>query len=195
MYHRRWTEKMILDHLMARHGREPLNYNYYLNEYPDVHAAAIRHFGSWQDAIENCGLDYEKIRKYRRWSREKILAEIKKMRQAGQPLNSDHAQEKHKPLYMATVKRFKNWGRAIHAAGFDYKKILLRRQMGKAEIKEEILRLHRRKVDLAYPNMRAGYSYLLAAAMKKLGDGSWAAARRKCGILDNYRKKRLRRKT
>jgi len=28
---------------------------------------------------------------------------------------------------------------------------------------------------------------LFAAGMKKLGDGSWARARRQCGILTNYR--------
>ena len=35
--------------------------------------------------------------------------------------------------------------------------------------------------------MRKNYQYLLAAGMKKLGDDSWAKARRQCGILTNYR--------
>jgi hypothetical protein len=59
--------------------------------------------------------------------------------------------------------------------------------MSKAEIKRQILKLHNEKVDLAYPNMRANYSNLLAAGMRNLGNGSWALARKKCGIRINYR--------
>ena len=35
--------------------------------------------------------------------------------------------------------------------------------------------------------MKENYLYLLAAGMKKLGNGSWAKARRVCGIRENYR--------
>ena len=36
--------------------------------------------------------------------------------------------------------------------------------------------------------------WLLAAATKRLGGGSWTKARLKCGITANYRKLRYRRK-
>lgn len=194
MFRRKWHDRAIIDHIMSRYGRKPLHYSYYVNTYPDIHAAAIRIFGSWRDAIEACGLNYDEIRKYRQWSSEKILEEIKKLKKAKKPLNSVYIQNKHKPLYMATVKRFKSWGKAVHAVGIDYSKIRLRKCLSKAEIKEEILKLHRRKVDLAYPNMRAKYQNLLATAMKKLGEGSWAKARKKCGIVTNYRLPKHKRK-
>ena len=59
--------------------------------------------------------------------------------------------------------------------------------ISKADIRREILDLYRRDVDLAYPNMRENHLYLLAAGMKKLGNGSWAKARKVCGIRENYR--------
>jgi hypothetical protein len=102
-------------------------------------------------------------------------------------LKSINVQKNHKPLYMAAVKRFKSWGKAVKTAGIDYECFLLRKRMSKAEIKRQILKLHDEKVDLAYPNMRENYSNLLAAGMKKLGHGSWALARKKCGIWINYR--------
>ena len=68
---------MIIEHILSRHGNEPLNNLYYAQTYPDLHAAACRIFGSWKDAIENCGLNYNEIRKYRTWSKTKILDEIK----------------------------------------------------------------------------------------------------------------------
>ncbi len=88
---------------------------------------------------------------------------------------------------MAAVKRYKNWGSAVKAAGIDYNKVRLRRLMSKSDIRKEILDLYRRDVDLAYTDMKENHLYLLAAGMKKLGNGSWAKARRKCGIRENYR--------
>ena len=69
----------------------------------------------------------------------------------------------------------------------DYKSVLLRRSMTKADIKREVLTLFRSGESLSYMHMRKNYLYLQAVAMKKLGDGSWARARRECGILTNYR--------
>ena len=59
--------------------------------------------------------------------------------------------------------------------------------MSNAEIKKEILELYARNEDLAYPNMREKYQYLLAAGMKKLGNGSWEKARKVCGLHVNFR--------
>ena len=187
MFKQLWHPEMIQHHIMQRNGKEPLNSYYYASNYPDVYAAAERIFGSWGEAIESCGLDYSLIKKYKSWTRQAVLDEIRRLAKEGEPLFSQNAQKQHKPLYMAAIKRYGNWGKAIQAAGVDYKNVRLRRSMTKADIKKEILELFRRGETLSYTNMRENYMYLQAAAMKKLGDGSWARARRECGILTNYR--------
>lgn len=194
MFKQLWHPEMIQHHIMQRDGKEPLNSYYYATNYPDVYAAAERIFGSWGEAIESCGLDYSLIKKYKSWTRQAVLDEIRRLSKEGEPLFSQNAQKQHKPLYMAAIKRFGNWGKAIQAAGVDYKNVRLRRSMTKAEIKKEILELFRRGEALSYTNMRENYMYLQAAAMKKLGDGSWARARRECGVLTNYRLSSERRK-
>ena len=88
---------------------------------------------------------------------------------------------------MAAIKRFRGWKRAVEAAGIDYRQIRLRRSLNKTELRQQILELYRKKVDLSYTNMRNNYQYLLASGSKKLGDGSWARARLRCGIKVNYR--------
>jgi hypothetical protein len=178
---------MVIDHVIRRYGREPLNYHHYVVNYPDVHAAGVRIYGSWKGVIEACGIDYSTVRIYRKWSKEKIIEEIKKRYADGEPISSNYAQKNYKPLYMAVVKRFKGWREAVILAGIDYDKVRLRRSMTPAQIKKEILALHKKGVSLAYTNMRANYQYLMAAGMKKLGDGSWDAARKACGIYVNYR--------
>jgi hypothetical protein len=187
MFERKWDDQSIINHIMSKYGKKPLNSSYYAKNYSAVYAAAERFFGSWKYAIEACGLDYGTIRKYKIWSKNKIVLEIKKRHKAGQSLNSKYVQESDRALYMAAIKRYKNWGMAIAAAGFDYKKVRLRRMMTKAEIKKKILELYAKNVDLAYPNMKEKYLYLLAAGMKKLGNGSWAKARKVCGLHVNFR--------
>ena len=192
MFNQIWFPEMVQHHIMSRHGKEDLNSHYYATNYPDVYAAAERTFGSWGEAIESCGLNYSLIKKYKSWTRQTVLDEIRRLAKEGEPLFSQHAQNHHKPLYMAAIKRFGNWGKAIQAAGVDYKSVRLRRSMTTAEIKREVLALFRSGESLSYMHMRNNYLYLQAAAMKRLGDGSWARARRECGILTNYRLQRAK---
>ena len=193
MFKQIWFPEMVQLHIMSRHGKEDLNSRYYSTTYPDVYAAAERTFGSWGEAIESCGLDYSLIKKYKSWTRQSVRDEIRRLSKEGEPLFSQHAQNHHKPLYMAAIRRFGNWGKALQSAGVDYKSVRLRRSMTKAEIKNEVLALFRSGESLSYMHMKKNYLYLQAAAMKKLGDGSWARARRECGILTNYRLQRAKR--
>ena len=187
MFYRKWDDASIINHIMSKHGKKPINSSCFATNYPAVYAAAERIFGSWKNAIEACGLDYSTIRKYRVWSKEIIMMEIRRRHKSGQSLNSKYTYKDNRPLYMAAVKRYKNWGSAVTAAGIDYAGVRLRRLMSKTEIRKEILELYFCGEDLAYPNMKDKHLYLLAAGMKKLGNGSWARARRNCGTKDNYR--------
>jgi hypothetical protein len=187
MYKRIWHPEMIVHHILLRNGKEPLNSFYYVSNYPDIYAAAERIFGSWGKAIEAAGLDYSLIKKYKTWTKQSVLDEIRRLHKEGEPIFSQNAQNNHKSLYMAALKRFGSWGKAVQAAGINYREIRLRRSMTREEIKKAIIELYRKGTDLSYTNMRANYQYLLAAGMKKLGHGSWASARRQCGILTNYR--------
>ena len=192
MFKQIWFPEMIQQHILSRLDKEPLNSHYYATTYPDVYAAADRVFGSWGEAIEACGLDYSLIKKYKSWTKQSVLDEIRRLAKEGEPLFSQNAQKNHKSLYMAAIKRFGNWGKTVQAAGVDYKNVRLRRSMTKADIKKGVLALFRSGESLSYMNMRKNYLYLQAVAMKKLGDGSWARARRECGILTNYRLQRAK---
>jgi hypothetical protein len=105
MFYRKWDEISIINHIMSKHGRKPMNSSFYSTYYPAVYAAAERIFGSWKNAIEGCGLDYRKIRKYRIWSKETVIKEIKKRYKLGQSLNSKYAYKSDRPLYMAALKK------------------------------------------------------------------------------------------
>jgi len=193
VFKKKWNEELIISHMMKTRKREPLNAYYYCTTYPDIYAAAQRLFGSWKNAIEACGIEYGEIRKYRHWSKTRVVEEIKLLAKKREHLNSIYVQNKHKPLYMAAVKRFKSWSGAMRAAGIDYGKIRLRRLMSKEELRQAVLELWNKGVDLAYPYMRKKHQWLLAAGMKKIGEGSWDKARKRCGISVNFRLKGAKR--
>ncbi len=188
MFKQIWQPEMIIEHILARHGKERLNSHYYATTYPDVYAAAERLFGSWKDAIEAAGLDYSKIRRYRTWSRQEVLTEIRAAYELGHSVNSSTMQKNNKPLYMAAIRRFGNWSNAVVAAGIDYPSVRKRRLMTRSHIKRKIFDLYRKGENLSYTHMRKNHQYLLAVGMRKLGGGSWAAVRVECGILTNYRR-------
>ncbi|MBO4631524.1 MAG: hypothetical protein J5858_06350 [Lentisphaeria bacterium] len=164
-----------------------MNSYYFSTTYPSVYAAAERIFGSWKDAITACGLDYSAIRKYRVWNKIRVVSAIKKRYKNGEPLSSKQVQDTFKSLYMASIHHFKSWGTAIRMAGLDYEMIRIRRSMTDEQIRNEIQLLYKNGEDMAYPNMRKNHQYLLAYGMKRLGGGSWAEARRVCGITENFR--------
>lgn len=179
---------MVMNHIFSTHSnKEPLNSHYYATHYPSVYAAADRIFGSWAEAIAACGFDYSEIRKYKIWNRFKITDEIVRMAAAGEPVSSQKIQLTNKSLYMAAIRYYNSWGVAVQAAGINYSEVRERRSLSPIEIKQEIIRLYKNGVDLSYCNMRKNYQYLLAYGMKKLGGGSWAAARKICGVRTNYR--------
>jgi len=192
MFKQIWTPDMIQEIILSAEGKEPLNSHYFAVNHPSVYAAAERIFGSWGNAITACGLDYAAIRKYRTWSRMRVLSVIRKRYKSGDPLTSQYMQRNFNSLYMASIHHFKSWGEAIRLAGIDYETIRMRRSMNSAQIRKEIRRLYRNGEDLAYPNMRKNHQYLLAYGMKKLGGGSWVAARMACGITENFRSKKRR---
>ena len=58
MFYKKWDDTAIINHIMSKHGKKPLNSSYYATNYSAVYAAAEWIFGSWENAIEACGFDY-----------------------------------------------------------------------------------------------------------------------------------------
>lgn len=86
--------------------------------------AGVRLFGSHDKALAAAGFDPEKIRKQRRWTKAKVLREIRKLERAGARLNWWTIGQTHKALCGAAVRLFGTWGQAVEAAGINYRKHL-----------------------------------------------------------------------
>ena len=90
-------------------------------EHTKLYIRACRVFGSWRNAVEACGIDYESARNHKKWNREKICKEITRLKNKGISLRpSVLRQESMTDLLSAAEYHFGSWRRAVETCGFEY---------------------------------------------------------------------------
>ncbi len=125
-----WTRDRIVERIRELHSQgSDLSWrNVCMNIDPQLAAAATKksHFGSWREALEEAGLDYDSIRRYREWDDERILDMVRDYAKAGKPLNAKNVELEDITLITAARRRFDSWHEALVAAGLDYRQIVRR---------------------------------------------------------------------
>ena len=135
MPQRRWSRELILERIreLSRQGSD-LTPSQVGAQQGALVSAAERYFGNWPAAVREAGIDYERVReagrqrrseRIRKWSRERIVAEIRRLQRAGEDLSWGVMERKYQPLCAAAVKRcyFGSWSAALAAAGIDYEQV------------------------------------------------------------------------
>lgn len=79
-----------------------------------------RHFGSWNDAIEDAGLTPNAYRQSEPVSEEELLAELNRIAdEYGAPPTFDTMEDAGQYAARTYIRRFGSWNEAVEAAGFD----------------------------------------------------------------------------
>jgi len=120
---RHWTKEAILARIRELYaGGHDLSWTH-VSRVADPQLASVaiqkNRFGSWRAAVEAAGFDYEEVSRYRRWSPERVIEEVRTLAHDGQPLNSKAVQRQHCALFTAGRRHFGSWDRALTAAGLD----------------------------------------------------------------------------
>lgn len=113
----RWTKEKVLKRI-KRYLKEgkPINTAGVKSYDRIVYAAAERLFGSWEMALTKAGLDYDKIRKLRYWSKPLVIEEIKKLIAQGKSLKAKDVDSR---LTSAARRYFGGkWANALKATGY-----------------------------------------------------------------------------
>jgi len=138
--YQRWDRERIVARIRELHAQGvDLSWRVISQEVdPRLAAAALRvnGFESWRDAIAAAGFDIEEVARYKSWTAERVLREIKAHHKAGQLLSSKAMQDVDQSLFCAARRRFGSWDNALAAAGFDAAKIRLRHR-GEKKQKDE----------------------------------------------------------
>ncbi len=91
-------------------------------EHTNLYLKARKKFGSWRNALEASGLDYNKAMNNNKWSRELIISEIIRLYNCGYDLRPSVLRSNEGiKLLSAANYHFGSWKKAMNASGIDYK--------------------------------------------------------------------------
>jgi len=110
-----WDEDRVTSEILQRHSRRE---SLASSKVPaSLNGAARKYFGSWQNAIEAAGLNYDDVRLVRRWDAEAIVDELRTLRRK-QP-NLTRGELHHLPVGAAILIHFDGLDEALSAARID----------------------------------------------------------------------------
>src|SRR4030066_1367674 len=106
-------------------------------EHPKLYLKARKLFGSWKKGLEICGIDYEKARNHKKWSREKIVKGIKELSLNSHSLRLKDLRKKGMiSIISAAQYHFGSWHKAVESSGICYTSV---RRSGKIKNEAEHL--------------------------------------------------------
>jgi hypothetical protein len=106
--YRKWNKESIVFELKSRHReQEALNSGAVQKEDPGLHAAAVRHFASYDNALRAAKVDPAKIRRRQRWTKEEVGKQLKAFTRKHDL--TDAALRQHAPaLYGAVLRIYRS---------------------------------------------------------------------------------------
>ena len=115
--YRKWDRNTIVYELKHRaRDREPLNSGAIQKDDPGLHAAAVRHFGGYDQALRAAKLDPTHFRQRRRWQNEDVLRELAALMRGQKDLSGADLRREDPPLYGAATRLFGSFAEARKAA-------------------------------------------------------------------------------
>lgn len=177
---RHWSKKRVIRSIRARWAaKRALNLGAVRAEDEKLLEAALRHFGSWDGALQASRIDPEETRKCSRWTTDLFRRRIGRLRERGVPLSWSAVRRSDPKLLKAAYSRYGSWTKALRAFGLipDYD----HERWTRAKVVRWILERHRKGQPLyARHLMLNGESKLYGAALSKFG--TWGKALRAAGI-------------
>lgn len=96
---------------------------YLQGKYPHLYNQGTWIFGDWDKALRAAGFDPESMRIRRFWDRDKIIKEIRGMRDQNLALNANYVMKNHAKLFSGAIRQYGSWRKALLAAGIAKKQV------------------------------------------------------------------------
>jgi hypothetical protein len=180
----KWNADSIAAEIRQRYETgQDLSYSGMTRENLPLLRAATRYLGSWQAAVEYAGLNYEDVRRYRSWNRERIVERIRELYAKGEDLSWRHVSLKLDPSVAAAATKknhFGSWRAALEAAGLDYDAIRRYRDWSDEEVLRKVRDLYAQGENLNAKKMEREYITLITAARRRFP--SWDRTLQAAGL-------------
>jgi hypothetical protein len=181
----RWNRNTILDEIRELHrSGDELNYTSAEENHLNLVRAAAWHYGTWKQAVELAGLDYDTVSKYRRWTRERVIQAIRDHYKAGHDLSWRSISIALDPPLAAAALRpnvgFQTWRDAVTAAGLNHDEIARYRHWTPDRVIAEIADLAKKGAPLSSKLVQMSNQSLYCAAKRRFKE--WDAALAAAGV-------------
>jgi hypothetical protein len=201
--HAPWTDEDIIRSIRSLWEQHfDLSSSNMQEKQQSLYLAGQRRYDSWFNALDAAGIPGEKYRKLPKrkkrthmqsWTGAKVIAEIRKLADAGEDLSHSVIMNKHPALEGAARARFGNsWHKAIEAAGIDSAKSRKQKPPGywtKSRVITDLQVMFAKKADLREIAIRKNHPDLLTQAEKRFG-GYYPALAAAGIAVEDYRRYR-----
>jgi hypothetical protein len=185
---RKWDGDVIVREILCRYqARQDLSHAGVSEDNPALLRAAQRYFGSWRAAIEFAGLNYEEIRRYKVWTKDRIIERIRELHQQGKDLSWGHVSLRLDPALAASATKkchFGSWRAALEQAGLDYEQIRRYQDWNHEKVLTQMHELYERGERLNAKRMAQEEIRLITAARRRFS--SWERTLSEAGL--DYRR-------
>lgn len=121
--YRKWDRNAVVAELKElRADGADLSSGAVQKEDSGLHAAAVRHFGTYDQALQAAKIDPKTVRRRRNWTREEVLTALKSASKNGQALSDSAIRRESPALYGAAVRLFGSFTQARQAARIKWKR-------------------------------------------------------------------------
>lgn len=128
-----WSVPAIIAEIRSRKRlRLPLNVAAVLRDNRKLVKAAELHIGSWRATLEQAGIRYGDVRRYREWSQREVLKRLRRRIEQGIAVNRKALNRDDPGLLQAIGNYCGSWAKAIRALGFEPNDFRVRRQWTKS---------------------------------------------------------------
>ncbi|MFP4029659.1 MAG: hypothetical protein ACLFWL_17910 [Candidatus Brocadiia bacterium] len=181
-----WNCKKIVEHIQRLEDRgDELSYNRVAEELPDLLSAANYHFGSWKDAVEAAGLDYEgEVRRIPKWTKEVVVEVVQEAYEKGVDLSWTNVSgdPEYSGVAYAAIRssRFGSWDATLRAAGVDPSEVRRYESWNREKVLRRIRERKRKGLPLNSKAMQEDDCRLFNAALKRFQ--GWDKALEAAGV-------------
>ena len=121
--YRKWDRNSIIFELKSRsQNKQALNSGALQQEDPGLHAAAVRHFGTYDKALQGAKLNPADVRQRHTWTKPEVLKALRAASRAGKHLSDSSIRREDPALYGAAIRLFGTFTGARDAAGVKWKR-------------------------------------------------------------------------
>jgi hypothetical protein len=164
-------------------AKEDMSYASLEQKHLSLMRASAWHYGTWRRAVEEAGIDYETLSRYRRWTKDRIVARIQELYAEGQDLSWRAISQEVDPALAASALRpngFGSWPEAIEAAGLDINDVARYKYWNEERVLKAIKERHKAGVNLSSRNAQKNDQSLFCAARRRFE--TWDKALEAAGL-------------